>query len=71
MGIINQRLPGLIPILLQAVVNNFRQTGAMLINGDFLKWSFSIEYAWQDGTPLNKNENMNVFRSNIIVNDAE
>lgn len=47
------------------------QTGAMLINGDFLKRSFSTKYAWLDGTPLSKNENMVVFRSNIIVNDAE
>lgn len=70
MGIINQRLSGLIPISLQAVVNNFRQTGAMLTNGDFLKRSFSTEYAWQDGAHLSKKENKNVFRSNIIVNDA-
>lgn len=45
MGIINQRLSGLIPISLQAVVNNFRQTRARLTNGDFLKRSFSTEYA--------------------------
>lgn len=45
MGTVNQRLPGLIPIGLQAVVSNFRQTGAMLINSNFLKISFSTEYA--------------------------
>ena len=71
MGTVNQRLPGLIPIGLQAVVSNFRQTGAMLINSNFLKISFSTEYAWQDSTLLSKNENMNVFRSNIIVDDAQ